>query len=395
MSDISFLIGSGFSIPDGLPSTNMMNNRLSHIEADEIMIHSSQNAAFLEGREYPNNQWERLVERNFVQEFLEFYNLEILDDDEEFDYEEFFDYYRLQLRNEDFDEDLVSFINDFKDRERYDREIPGILWNFDYTFNQLIQHMVSKWYEPVHLGKPYDPNYASFFELVENLDGDDAVFHFHNLNHDLLLEHFSSSDTFQGNISDGFREKGSPFYGELRGKDKYKVRLTYYDNHYPTKYRLYKLHGSINYYSLDFGDGDGTVFLKTKYGIDTTRLFKEVSSNGGFEYARSISFYYPEFLSGKTDKILRYRSNDYFENTLGNFEENLGNSELLIVIGYGFQDRGINNYLRDNFVNNEENKLIVIDVNEFENEFTNRDNTLSQSSGIQGINVNEILDFIS
>ena len=39
-SNISLLIGSGFSIPEGLPGVKQLNERLSKIDESEILIHS-------------------------------------------------------------------------------------------------------------------------------------------------------------------------------------------------------------------------------------------------------------------------------------------------------------------------------------------------------------------
>src|SRR5687768_12615729 len=74
---VSFLLGSGFSIPEGLPSVSQLNNRLAKINESEILIHSDQRAIFLNGAEDPN-RWQRRDERLFLQEFLEFYNDVIL-----------------------------------------------------------------------------------------------------------------------------------------------------------------------------------------------------------------------------------------------------------------------------------------------------------------------------
>lgn len=38
MKSFSFLLGSGFSIPDGYPSTSQLNEKLKKINADEIKI---------------------------------------------------------------------------------------------------------------------------------------------------------------------------------------------------------------------------------------------------------------------------------------------------------------------------------------------------------------------
>lgn len=48
--NISFLIGSGFSLYEGIPGVPELNKRMRRIEESEIMIHSSQIAIYLRGK---------------------------------------------------------------------------------------------------------------------------------------------------------------------------------------------------------------------------------------------------------------------------------------------------------------------------------------------------------
>ena len=82
---VSILVGSGFSIPEGLPGVRLLNKRLSKIDENEILIHTDQRAIFLNGQNDPN-RWCRSDERFFLQEFLEFYNTEVLQAKEYFHY---------------------------------------------------------------------------------------------------------------------------------------------------------------------------------------------------------------------------------------------------------------------------------------------------------------------
>lgn len=105
---ISLLLGSGFSIPEGLPSTSQLNKRMSKIDEGEILIHTDQTAMFLHGQHDPN-RWSGRDERFFLQEFLEFYNNEVLKPGEEFHYETFYDYYSGYLTNNENSEAIEKF----------------------------------------------------------------------------------------------------------------------------------------------------------------------------------------------------------------------------------------------------------------------------------------------
>ena len=95
---VSFLLGSGFSIPDGYPPTTQINNCLKAINQNAIHIHTSGSAWFLNGQDDPNS-WSKEEQKLFVQRFLEFYNNEIIAG-EVFNYEKFYDFY-CELRRTD------------------------------------------------------------------------------------------------------------------------------------------------------------------------------------------------------------------------------------------------------------------------------------------------------
>ena len=73
MQHVSFLIGSGFSIPAGYPSTSEMNKRLCSVKAGDINIHTSMQAWF-HGEDPDPNDWMRKDEREFIEALLAYYN---------------------------------------------------------------------------------------------------------------------------------------------------------------------------------------------------------------------------------------------------------------------------------------------------------------------------------
>lgn len=343
MSDISFLLGSGFSIPYGFPTTSFLNEKLGTINEDEISIHSSGDARFLNGQVDPNANWSRVEERKFIQSLLKYYNENILQKGEGFNYEKFYDYYIEMLKDETYKDDFVAFVKSFMKENNYEYSIHQLLFQFNLSYNQLLSQLIWKDIERCHLCKPYNSSYNAFLNLVEQLSNDNII-HFHSLNHDLYLEHLAYSDTIQAELDDGFEEFGSPFYGELYNTyERYKTRLEYFTNKYEKKYRLYKLHGSINHYW--FQDDGELVMIKVKRGIGKTDLLKELKVNGKYEYKSDTSNYYPDFLSGKLTKIDQYSQGSYYPIMFARFQNNLSKSNVLVIIGYGFGDEEINKYL--------------------------------------------------
>ena len=110
MDNISFIIGSGFSEPAGFPTASKINERLRQIHATEICKDTGGGAFFLNSDTDPNSHWMGVKERNFIQEFIEFY----IAKGAEFHYECFYDYYHEYLINNNYPEDLTAFFTRFR-----------------------------------------------------------------------------------------------------------------------------------------------------------------------------------------------------------------------------------------------------------------------------------------
>ena len=104
--------------------------------------------------------------------------------------------------------------------------------------------------------------------------------------------------------------------------------------------------------------------IKSRRGIGPLDLMKEVEIDGKLSYEQEHGQYHPDFLSGTTQKILHYSKNDYYKKVFKHFKLNLENSNILIVIGYGFRDKGINEIITKHFFSGTDRKMIVIDVNQ-------------------------------
>lgn len=232
---ISFLLGSGFSIPEGLPSTSQLNHRMSKIDESEILIHTDQTAMFLHGQ-VDTNRWSGREERIFLQEFLEFYNKEVLSAGEEFHYEKFYDYYSGYLTNYDNKESIERFWAGFNERhlnkKDYVRDCYNRISDFNRSYNQLIASQLHKAQYFNDVSYADYPPYDSFIRFLKVLLSRFDI-KIHTLNHDLFFDWLGShhSDLWQY-FSDGFQLEGSPFYGTVsvdfnRNTDKPEIQKRY------------------------------------------------------------------------------------------------------------------------------------------------------------------------
>jgi hypothetical protein len=394
MRQLSFLLGAGFSAPDNYPTRKGLNERLRKITHEEIMIHTDGTSIFLNGLEDPNAKWTNTYEKLFVQEFLEFYSENVIGDLESFDYETFFDYYQgIHLRHKE----CLKF-NAFADsfRAKYNRYTDNInlLNNFHNTFNQLLAGQLMRWPEHVHLAKNYT-KYPEFLTFIEEIEGSFDKIHFHTLNHDLLIEELANSDAMHGELSDGFEELGSPYYSY--NNERNTIRLKYFSNNFSRKFCLYKLHGSIDHYVYNFKNLEYTA-IKVPYGVSTNDLKKEYLNDAGhLEYDLCFWNYYPDFLSGTTEKINSYEGKHFYKPLFEHFVENLKNSDCLISIGYGLGDLKINEYLKMHFLKDKEKKMLIITPNKPDSDLFDYKNVIyyGLGKGVQNIDIRNINKLIN
>jgi len=400
---ISFLLGSGFSVPDGYPTTSQINQKLKKIGQDEIHIHTSGSAWFLNG-EKDLNSWSRPEEKLFVEKFLEFYNSEIMGA-QGFHYEKFYDFYNELRRTDNLDNKCKAFFNKFRNDSGQEWDHYNFLMHFHDTFSQLLASQLStKWPEPAAILKPYQGNYSGFLELIDEL-GQEYKVHIHTLNHDLLMERFAHTSTLRNNISDGFEELGSPFYGyhtlhkinenykEGRPVAHYTVRLRRFTNEFSKQFCLYKLHGSIDQYVFNDNNKEYT-HIKRLYGISVHEFMKEIKDeDGNLTYARGYTEVYPDFLSGTSTKILNYDRQSYYKPIFSHFVDNLRNSQILIIVGYGFKDPKINEFIQTEFIDKGGTKVIVIDIQKPDMSMFDEKYFEFFTDGIEKIDHHEILKF--
>ena len=396
----SFLLGSGFSIPFGYYSSTDLNNILKSIKKEEIQVHTSGTARFLFGEKDPNGWFTRTREKRFVEEFLNFYNKEVLTG-EEFNYERFFDFYTSLRRGEGEIDSFNKFVNKFNKTEEFKYNGLQLLFEFDEIFQQLLAQLLTKWVESVSYVEPYHSQYSGFFYLLKELSQNFKI-HIHTLNHDLLMEQFAHSDVIGKDFSDGFEEIGSSFYGEyslitpVRELDKiinksftYTVRLRLFTDDFSKRFCLYKLHGSIDNYAYNLSD-DKFETIKLLRGVNPFSLFHELKKDDKLVYESSMIDPYPEFLSGTSEKTRFYSQKRYFEPIFSHFKTNLENSNYLIIIGYGCGDDEINKLVLEHFLSKENSKAVMIGRTKPNCEIANHDKVKYYDCGIAGLDLNEI-----
>ncbi len=72
------------------------------------------------------------------------------------------------------------------------------------------------------------------------------------------------------------------------------------------------------------------------------------------------------------------------------FRTNLIESDILIVIGYGFADSRINSYLQKDFLSDSEKQMFVVDITRPKNSYPDRANVHFIEGGVSEMNIDLI-----
>lgn len=355
---IAFLLGSGFSVPAGLPTASDISN------ATKTMIDSSTYLSFQDGNS------------GILQCFV--LNQALGGCDKEwFNYEQFFDCLEAEKAKDLDSKALFSFVdkgmcefywkcttdderNDTKHREQiteiyealkkecdndfsdYSRIVEGVEQTYqNFIANSIIGDTAN--------GKldHYLDAYNGFLSILSHYVNQGYIIDVYTLNHDLYLESLLALTDLNGNVCNGFG-------GETKvicGKEFKEFSLNYFNN----SIRIYKLHGSIDVHELSFADRTEKHYIQIVDGYSDDNAFIMEST----QFASIL----PLFLTGKTSKEKKYKL-EPFATMLGEFKNNIGKAEKLIVIGYSGNDDGINEIIFENYSNWNDAYVVIPNANE-------------------------------
>lgn len=332
---ISILLGAGFSAPKGYPIGNDMNKGLLHFDDSKLDFSPDGSLATSIDGSKPRFQMDGFL--NVHQKFFIFCKRLIKEYTNahkgKFDYELFYDFLTSEEPNQNRYRELsADLIGEYDSHENF-------VFNCRHIYNQMAAHLLKDkdgetWYD----NEPFRVNsvdgYNGFLKMLSNLSRD-FIINVHTLNHDLLFESFNHTGYINGNISDGFDEFGSDYYGKLSYSNRtYHCRLERYTGRYNTAIRLFKLHGSLDYVPYyrkgDFGRMIPEKYVKIKYGVGAGNIMKGRKSKRGYDV--SPFEYHSDFLTGTTSKIKRYNEPLLFKKLFKKFKTNLKNAEILISV---------------------------------------------------------------
>jgi len=330
---IAFLFGSGISIPAKIPSTLEISEIL--LNSKSIVRGSAENFFFDNPKRFEWSLYKDIPQR--VQNFLNVLKIEI---------EQYYNNISRTINYED-----IYYLLDFIEYNYYQNEgnpafkyiikefepkIKDILIPLDpdledsFDMNRLLYE--SKRYIKQTTAKLLSVQAQNFSGLrfLQDvlLKKDYNSFDIFSLNHDTVIEQFFNN--YNISFNDGFQRNSS-------NVEIWNPQL--FENE--DKIKLYKIHGSVNWQYYDQENCEDNQICK----IPEIDKYDTISNS--------------LILIGTHNKISDYIKDLYLE-LYYRFYKNLNNHNKLIIIGYGFNDRGINQKIF-NWLYNPFNKLLIID----------------------------------
>ncbi len=328
--NISFLLGAGFSQAAELRIRKRengkegVNDKIGTIKEKDYfvgtdkMLHKNQN-----NNRNLNDYWSLTC--NIIHDYVaKCKKINI-----EFDYESFYDYLVLCLRMDEYMIKKYPLLRNEK--------IENTLYQITDLYMQLVAWIVL----PDNANTYYDYNtskYEYFKKWIIALQNNKNKIFVNTLNHDLLIESIFSEQ----NINDGFTLLETSYQVETDENGK-KEPIPFYDKEAYLKKRsskninLIKLHGSFDYYK----DSNEHKLLKCPRGAAIHWIEKRNSQS-------VIENYAPQFLVGNRTKLDEYET-PYYKDRHDIFKNILSESDVLVVVGYGWGDNGINNDINEYF----------------------------------------------
>ncbi|MGG5902592.1 hypothetical protein [Sphingobacterium daejeonense] len=178
--------------------------------------------------------------------------------------------------------------------------------------------------------------FAIIPELIEQLNLRNII----SLNHDLALDQFLIQN--QVSFCDGFELKNHKF-PEWSGIPSETEHI-----------RFLKLHGSVDWFEVGL---ESPYRYNEIFKLPTNIYVERIRDHD--ESLWGVTNGTPKLLIGTFNKMLGYLS-DVFEILYDSFKERLKETNILIVSGYGFADKGINTQLSYWLNNDHAMKMVII-----------------------------------
>ncbi len=353
------MIGAGLSCAVGTPSTKEITKQIllgENLAGEKAIRHTDGTYYFgVPNLTTPTGYTKRiLIFLRYLKAYLDLYNIHRRHDT---NYEELI-YLISQIYNEilrEYENPIIEpMINEIQLRlERY-LVLKENDFEFDWELFDLVRESKIYIYSIIrHLLNRDQPfltikNLKSLDFLKDCYQDNPSKIDVFTLNHDIVLEDCLKQNHIE--FADGF--------GEPEGLGNPNEQARYWNPELfkcDKKVKLYKLHGSINWFLFHERNKNFLPRIGIPMGWDYWHI---KDSMGEYLIAEDGV---PLLLVGTYNKILDYVDIPIFLDLHYTFYNSLQNNQRLIIIGYSFGDKAINARLAEWMLSPQNNRLVIID----------------------------------
>lgn len=360
---IVLLLAAGFSYNQGFPLGSDVNREIMSLTKDKYQFGVDGNLKRVINNNCYSDQDSSDVDAilkkvyNFLVDVINHYTSSLASKND-FNYEDLYDGIdysydvsrKFDIMNDEYRNLSNQYVDDFLTHEQIVYRLPLVL-------NQIISHILeesqdSSLYSDVTRQSNDYSGYANFLRYLHTKSQSNVIDVF-TLNHDTLFESFKSVYGLGDKMCDGFDDFGSEYYGIIRVNSiDYRCRLERYTGRYTKPIRLYKLHGSLDYYQFYKEKKTKSNsfalpmnFIKLKRGINPISIQKGKRSRMRYDNSL-LPICHADFLSGVEIKKKKYKNQFLYDKLMRHFKNKLSHADTVIIIGYSGMDEGINTFLR-------------------------------------------------
>lgn len=354
MKRLTVILGAGFSANAGMPLASTIATRFNRDQREKLLKASSGEWLWIDDKSETDIHnaslnFDRIVYSYVLNEIVIRYKKEHNNIN---NYEDFYQFIIDNYKNKEwvqnvFDEAKKDLIDDkpFLLEEEYKLH----LFIFDTKqfsiINEIINYLIADFL--VNIPKNDEELKEIYLPFINYIKEFDEV-HIFTLNHDLLLE--KVLDLFDISYSNGFTTENSPILHN-------DIEIPYFNNKFEEKVRIYKLHGSIDYYQFHHLDQTGPTYFQTRnyYTKHDAVRIDPISKKVIQDFSIDIT---PKFITG-TDKVERIMNDSLFKDLYQKFEDVIETTSDIFISGYSFSDEHINEKLSSknfNYINHARTK---------------------------------------
>ncbi|NDV42065.1 SIR2 family protein [Flagellimonas sediminis] len=369
---LTVILGAGFSRPAGLPLASDIKKRFDRDQRQNLLRFGSGEWMWKDEKsEIDINNGKMNTDSSvygyILNEVIKKYKLE---HSVFIDYEHFYQWIQDIVRDKRLKEYIYqkakdSFLQDHPNFMEFVPEYDGDIHPFLYRFKndsdlsnilEIINYLIA---DLISIKKPQFLESLSNYEVFVNYLRKFEEVDIFSLNHDLLLENILQY--FGSQYSRGFTKEKS----EIRFQDN-DAPIAVFKNLFDKPVRLYKLHGSIDYYRFEhYVQGDKPYLQYTgNYNYFTTNNYKEkhfavrVNPENGKLLQETNFNVVPKFITG-TNKTEIIKNDLMYTELFNRFELCVSKAENILISGYSYRDKHINKELE------KRNDVNVINQNPF------------------------------